>query len=352
MKQISLCPAAPCFNDASRRVSGAVLHCMPINMDAEAIAICEKTTKASITLSIPRVILELCSALFSSPLVHVDVLVPPDPTNPFGGPGSNLSHLRCIDETYDIYGVFCRLDEPGKNADVLQLLLVHGFSSMSRFWSPPIEEFRKYSYTRAAFSCNRGVSSFAPGSGLSSRRESAVDVQYLNSAAVVSQLGRQAVSIIPGVKPSKKIIGVGHTLGSGLFNFGAIVDGAQSFIITSQLIFSPDDAPPGSDGSVLGASRIRLRFAPGGAIIALCGALDWCRGQIRGFQGPGSALQVVESAELNGFAESCTRSSAAPAPSDQHETGGTGLPAYIGEHTSGMYPRRDYSTLSIMMELA
>ncbi|KAJ7160014.1 hypothetical protein C8R43DRAFT_881596 [Mycena crocata] len=170
-----------------------------------------------------------CSSLVIP--VHVDVLVPKDPADPFGG-------LK----------------------NVVQLL-VHGFSYTNQFWSPPVEEFRNYSYT--AFACERGVASFAIdalGSGLSTRPENAVDVQYANSAAVISQLGRhlQTASIIPGVKPFKKVIGIGHSLGSGFFSFGAIVDGAKSpfdaLILTAQLIFGPNDAPPGSGGEVVPVS--------------------------------------------------------------------------------------------------
>ncbi|KAJ7158312.1 hypothetical protein C8R43DRAFT_1234261 [Mycena crocata] len=99
----------------------------------------------------------------------------------------------------------------------------------------------------------------ALGSGLSSRPESAVDVQYPNSAAVVSHFGRhlkqRPSSLVPNPSRKSMIIAIGHSLGSGFFNFGAIVDGAQSpfdaLILTLQLIFGPDDAPPGSDGSVL-----------------------------------------------------------------------------------------------------
>ncbi|KAJ7869927.1 hypothetical protein B0H14DRAFT_3577538 [Mycena olivaceomarginata] len=116
--------------------------------------------------------------------------------------------------------------------DVLQLL-VHGFTYTSQYWLPPIEEFRNYSYS--AFSCDHGLSSLAIdtlGSCLSSRPL----MRYLKST-----------SILPGVVPFKKIIGIGHSLGSGLLNFGVIVEGAgypiDGLILTSSAGGTPNLPP-------------------------------------------------------------------------------------------------------------
>ncbi|KAJ7117242.1 hypothetical protein C8R43DRAFT_1242185 [Mycena crocata] len=164
--------------------------------------------------------------------VHVDVLVPKDPTDRFGGLKSNASELRRVEDTYDIYGVFCRPVTAGssKDKDVLQLL-VHGFTYTSEYWSPPVEEFRNYSY--ATFSCDRGLPSLAVdalGVGLSSRPVNASDVQLPSSSAALSQVARRlkTVAILPDVQPFKKIIGIGHSAGSALLNFGAIVEGPRS----------------------------------------------------------------------------------------------------------------------------
>ncbi|KAJ6550024.1 hypothetical protein B0H19DRAFT_884949, partial [Mycena capillaripes] len=191
-----------------------------------------------------------------SPLVipvHVDVLVPKDPTDFFGGLKSNESSLRRLEDTYNIFGVFCRPETvSAKNADVIQLL-VHGFTYNNQYWSPPAEEFRNYSYTE--FACNRGLSSLAIdglGVGLSSRPVNASDVQYATGAAAVSQLARhlRTTSILAGVEPFKKIIGVGHSAGSNLLTFGAIVDGAGSpfdgLVLTGLLTVGPDTLPPPS----------------------------------------------------------------------------------------------------------
>ncbi|KAJ7333374.1 Alpha/beta hydrolase family-domain-containing protein, partial [Mycena albidolilacea] len=187
--------------------------------------------------------------------VHIDVLVPKDPTDVFGGLKSNETSQRRVNTTYDIYGVFCQPN--AGNEDVLQLL-AHGGSYTSQYWSPPIEEFRNYSYS--AFSCERGLPSLAVdllGAGLSSRPANASDVQFPTSAAALSQLAQhlKTASILPGVRPFQKIIGIGHSLGSALLNFGAIVDGAQSpfdaMVLTSILIFGPDDPPVGSGTSAV-----------------------------------------------------------------------------------------------------
>ncbi|KAJ7026865.1 hypothetical protein C8F04DRAFT_965858, partial [Mycena alexandri] len=178
--------------------------------------------------------------------VHVNVLVPKDPMDTSAGLESNASELRRVEDTYDIYGVFCQPNSAkssGSPHNVLQLL-VHRFSYTSQYWSPPVEEFRNYSY--AAFSCAQGpYSSLAVdvlGAGLSSRPANASDVQYPTSSAVLSQLARLLKTrnaILPGVDAFKTIIGIGHSAGSGLLTFGTIVEGPQSpfdgLILTSLL---------------------------------------------------------------------------------------------------------------------
>ncbi|KAJ7866786.1 hypothetical protein B0H14DRAFT_2732273 [Mycena olivaceomarginata] len=167
-----------------------------------------------------------CSSLIIP--VHVDILIPKDPADPFGGLKSNASSLRHLDATYDVFGAFCQPNTGSpKNADVIQLLF-HGFTYTQQYWSPPTEEFRNYSYT--AFACDRGMSTLAidwVGVGLSSRPANASDT----------------TSILPGVRPFKKIIGIGHSAGSVLLNFGAIFEGARfpfdGLILTAGLIVQP-----------------------------------------------------------------------------------------------------------------
>ncbi|KAJ7611248.1 hypothetical protein FB45DRAFT_804041 [Roridomyces roridus] len=198
--------------------------------------------------------------------VHVDALVPTDPTDAFAGLQINASSvfqvntdafvptdptevspdLRRVNETYDIAGTFCRPDVPSpQNADVIQLL-VHGFTYSSEYWSPSVAEFRNYSY--AAFSCERGFASLAIdqlGVGLSSRPSDPSDVQFPTSAAAISEVARhlKSASILPGVPPFKKIIGIGHSVGSALLTFNSIVEGTRSvfdgLILTALLSVQP-----------------------------------------------------------------------------------------------------------------
>ncbi|KAJ7597689.1 hypothetical protein C8J56DRAFT_326216 [Mycena floridula] len=158
----------------------------------------------------------------------VDALVPKDPTDPFAGLKSDLSDLRRLDVTYSVYGVFCQ-PEASKSSNAVQLL-VHGFTYNNQYWSPAVEEFQNYSY--ASFSCERGMPSLAidcPGVGFTSRPPNASDVQIPIGAGVISRIANhlKTSSIISGVKPFNKVIGVGHSLGSLMLNFGAITEGEQ-----------------------------------------------------------------------------------------------------------------------------
>ncbi|KAJ6559718.1 hypothetical protein B0H19DRAFT_1069447 [Mycena capillaripes] len=191
--------------------------------------------------------------------VHVDVLISKDPSDPFGGLKSNASSLRRLNDTYDVFGVFCQPNTASpKNADVIQLL-VHGFTYTHQYWSPPTEEFRNYSYSE--FACDRGLSSLAidwVGVGLSSRPANPFDVQYATGAAVLSQLARhlKTASIFPGIQPFKKIIGIGHSAGSIMLTFGAILESAQypfdGLILTSSLNLDLSTLAP-----LLGATSAR-----------------------------------------------------------------------------------------------
>ncbi|KAJ7510836.1 hypothetical protein B0H11DRAFT_1956276 [Mycena galericulata] len=174
--------------------------------------------------------------------VHVDVLVPKNATDIFAGLKSNASSLRRIDDTYNIYGVFCQPQTVAPQYVGILQLLVHGMTYTSQYWSPPTEEFRNYSY--AAFSCDRGLSSIAIdwlGVGLSFRPENASDVQFPSVSAAISQIALhlKTTSVLPGVEPFRKVIGIGHSSGSYILNFGAIVDARSPFdalILTSSLI--------------------------------------------------------------------------------------------------------------------
>ncbi|KAJ6461141.1 hypothetical protein C8R47DRAFT_1159850, partial [Mycena vitilis] len=151
-----------------------------------------------------------------------------DPTDIFGGLKSNASSLRRVGATYDIFGTFCQPDAVSaeKSGNSLSMGL-HIRANIGRL---PVAEFRNYSY--AAFSCDHGLSSLAVdslGVGLNSRPMNASDVQYPTSSGALSEVARHLknASIVPGVQPFKKVIGVGHSAGSAMLNFGAIVEGSH-----------------------------------------------------------------------------------------------------------------------------
>ncbi|KAJ6517874.1 Alpha/beta hydrolase family-domain-containing protein, partial [Mycena vitilis] len=182
--------------------------------------------------------------------VQVDVLVPKDPTDAFAGLKSNASELRRVDDAFNISGTFCQPDTVSANDSNVIQLLVHGFTYTGDYWSPLVEEFQNYSYS--AFSCDRGLASLAVdslGVGLSSRPVNASDVQYPTSSAALSEVARhlKTVSIVPGLQPFRKVIGIGHSAGSALLTFGAIFEGPQSpfdgLILTGLLIIEPGSIP-------------------------------------------------------------------------------------------------------------
>ncbi|KAJ7489076.1 hypothetical protein FB451DRAFT_1024537 [Mycena latifolia] len=122
----------------------------------------------------------------------------------------------------------------------------------SKNFETPIQSTWWFVAKRIPFSCDRRHSSLAVdwlGVGLSSRPTNASNVQYPTATAAVSQVARhlKTTSILPAVAPFNKIIGIGHSTGSGLLNFGAIVDGAQSpfdrLILTASL--NPSAVPMG-----------------------------------------------------------------------------------------------------------
>ncbi|KAJ7300585.1 Alpha/beta hydrolase fold-1 [Mycena albidolilacea] len=185
-----------------------------------------------------------CSPVFVP--VHVDVFVPTNPTDVFAGLKSNSSSFRRL----------------------LQLL-VHGFTYTNQYWSPSVKEFQNYSYT--AFSCDRGLSSLAidwVGVGLSTRPANSSDVQYPTVAATLSRLAHhlKTMSLLPGVPPFRTIIGVGHSSGSGLLTFAAIVDGARSpfaaFILTSAL--TDAGAAPTASSPLIPSARDDIPLRWGG----------------------------------------------------------------------------------------
>lgn len=109
--------------------------------------------------------------------------------------------------------------------------LIHGQTYNRQYWTMPVASFENYSYVE--YSCKRGLSSFiydSIGAGLTTRPKNASDVQLPTVADVAVQLGEAIKSNVlralsPQNKIFKKIVSVGHSLGSGILDFIAITRG-------------------------------------------------------------------------------------------------------------------------------
>ncbi|KAJ7884605.1 hypothetical protein B0H14DRAFT_3742212 [Mycena olivaceomarginata] len=152
-----------------------------------------------------------------------------DPTDVFAGLKSNSSSLRRVDDIYNIYGVFCQPE------------------SMSA--RNPASCARNHIYQPILVSVGGGIPKlFLHGLFLTP-----------TVAAAISRLAHhlETVSLLPGVPPFRTIIGIGHSTGSGLLTFTAIVDGARSpfaaFILTSAL--SDSGAAPAAPSSLIPSAR-------------------------------------------------------------------------------------------------
>jgi hypothetical protein len=125
-------------------------------------------------------------------------------------------------------------------------MLVHGDTYTSSYWTFPINGFLNYSYV--AFSCERGISSFAfdmLGAGLSTHPSNSTDIQLAVAGNITSSLAAMlkdgSVSRAlggPGAAFSK-VIATGHSLGSITLNWAAIALGASApfdaFVSTAQI---------------------------------------------------------------------------------------------------------------------
>ncbi|KAJ7710350.1 hypothetical protein B0H17DRAFT_1123509 [Mycena rosella] len=121
--------------------------------------------------------------------VEVDVLVPKDPADPFGGLKSNASSLRRLHDMYDVFGVFCQPTLP------LQRMprLYNSWCTDLRIPTNIGRLRQRNSATTPTRSSPATVDSLplpsiGLGVGLSSRPANASDVQYATGAAVLSQL--------------------------------------------------------------------------------------------------------------------------------------------------------------------
>jgi pimeloyl-ACP methyl ester carboxylesterase len=118
--------------------------------------------------------------------------------------------------------------------DHVQLLL-HGSTYTSQYWTWPISGFQNYSYVSHA--CTQGQSTFTydqVGVGLSDRPTNSTDIQLPTSASISTSLAHKLksgeIAAAFGLAPKrfKKVIAIGHSQGSVVFNYAAIVSGVAT----------------------------------------------------------------------------------------------------------------------------
>jgi pimeloyl-ACP methyl ester carboxylesterase len=114
-------------------------------------------------------------------------------------------------------------------------MLVHGDTYTSSYWTFPINGFSNYSYV--AFSCERGLSSFAfdmIGAGLSTRPDNSSDIQVFVTANITASLSTMlkngTISHVLGGREKKfsKVVAIGHSLGAVTLNWAAISLGSNT----------------------------------------------------------------------------------------------------------------------------
>ncbi|GJJ05891.1 hypothetical protein Clacol_000078 [Clathrus columnatus] len=162
--------------------------------------------------------------------VTVDVTIPRDPSNPDGLNTTDTIQLR---KTFNVFGELCQPVEASEFKDDIQILL-HGQTYTHAYWDTTWNGYQNYSYV--SFSCQNGITSFAYDdicAGLSSKPLSE-ECQLPSAAAVASTLahdaksGRLAQVLTGHTKTFQKVIGIGHSIGSVVFNYEVIKDGASS----------------------------------------------------------------------------------------------------------------------------
>ncbi|GJJ05892.1 hypothetical protein Clacol_000079 [Clathrus columnatus] len=162
--------------------------------------------------------------------VSVDVTIPKDPSNPGGLNTTDTIQLR---KTFDIFGELCQPVEASEFENDIQILL-HGQTYAHGYWDTTWNGYQNYSYV--SFSCQNGITSFAYDeicAGLSSKPLSE-ECQLPSAAAVASSIARDAKSgtlaqILTGrAKEFQTVIGIGHSIGSVVFNYEVIKNGASS----------------------------------------------------------------------------------------------------------------------------
>ncbi|KIJ34901.1 hypothetical protein M422DRAFT_782647 [Sphaerobolus stellatus SS14] len=171
-----------------------------------------------------------CSSGFIGVDIDTQVAVDPSVKKPL-----NSTALRRQKTTFNIFGQLCQpIVSNNKGSSDIQLLL-HGHTYTNQYWDVQWNGFQNYSYIQ--FSCSHGVSSFAYDdvcAGRSIKPANSRECQLPTAAAVASTLARQLKDGSVGTKLTggpihfQKVFGIGHSIGSTVLNYAAILDGKAS----------------------------------------------------------------------------------------------------------------------------
>ncbi|KAF7797059.1 hypothetical protein EIP86_008251 [Pleurotus ostreatoroseus] len=224
---------------------------------ASAFGLCAALATATTASTVPATN-EACQCTFGTLPVPVDLEIPTHPEN-----GLTTTDLRRLKAVYDIFGVFCQPKEPFGNSGSSQShlefspilrtaspdraqLLLHGSTYTHQYWTFPMNGVQNYSYV--AHACLQGQTTFAYdqlGVGLSERPRTSKDVQIPTVAQVSSYIanrlkdGTIAARFGLGERRFDKVVGIGHSQGSTIFNYAAIVEptgtGLDAMILTGHI---------------------------------------------------------------------------------------------------------------------
>ncbi|KIJ41986.1 hypothetical protein M422DRAFT_255007 [Sphaerobolus stellatus SS14] len=171
-----------------------------------------------------------CSSGFIVVGIDAEVAVDPSVKKPL-----NSTALRRQKTTFNIFGKLCQPVMHNTKESLNVQLLLHGITYTKQYWDVQWNNFQNYSYME--YSCSHGVSSFAYDdvcAGQSTKPANSQECQLPTAAAVASSLAHQLKDGSIGTKltgnpiPFQKVFGIGHSMGSVVLNYGAILEGRES----------------------------------------------------------------------------------------------------------------------------
>ncbi|KAF8518277.1 hypothetical protein BU17DRAFT_48833 [Hysterangium stoloniferum] len=172
-----------------------------------------------------------CRCNFGYIPTFVNVTIPSDPSTPRGLSSTDFN----LQTNINVYGELCQPVNIDYRFQGSIQLLVHGLTYTSKYWDVKWNGYENYSFVE--YSCRQGISSFAfdtIGTGRTSRPKMSRDCQLPTAANITSSLARdlksgRVSSLLTGHKTTyKKVIGIGHSLGSVILNYAAVAEGGSS----------------------------------------------------------------------------------------------------------------------------